>query len=744
MSISQDLTLKMYATSVLSNTSNITIKWTSTQSGESWNENTGTAKYYVCINGGEETEYSVDYTLPQDATTTIVNKSIVVKHRDDGTATVTVRTWMDTGTDAGVIEKTKSYDLPIIKRETTIDSLSCSSEYFTGTLTVKYTPKYKNFDNRIILYLEYKNSGDTTWKNKQIKRYSLGQKATSQQTETISFTENELSTIYSTLSSLTSGRLRVQIGTYMTTTAADDTWIGQMSYKNISLSIPNDTTTQPTMTMTLAPVNDSSALGSMYAKGLSKVKATFSNGASPSGATSFTYTLTVAGKDYSSPYTSDYLSTTGSITVKGTITDSRGYSRSYSQTISVLDYTVPSLDSLSCSSSYFTGTITHKYTPPNNTFYTRCAITLGSTTVKSETHTRASGQQTVSFSFEESELATIYEALPNSTSGTLKFTFQAFTDSSYSKQIGSDSAREITLSIPNIDATKPTATMTLALVSSLESPFNSLYIKGKTKVAANISEGVGKYGATIKSYEVNIGAQSGTPPFTSDFLSASGDIAVMGTVTDSRGFSRTYTQTITVIDYSAPRLIPISGQSEVIAARCNSAGVLDSNGTYLKIAVKRSYSTVVSDNVQKNFCAIQYRYKIEGGLYSSWSEILSKTASSDEVTTGALLGGVLSTTSTYIVQIMAIDDIGDSIITTISLPTESVYLHKAGSINSIGIGKYAEIPNSVDIAKDKIALVRGTFILENENEKRFYITVDDDGNIKAEVVPETINLLLGG
>lgn len=489
MAVSQNLTLTESNVVISANTSKVRILWQSTQTGESWNGYTKTAKYYVSINGGAETEYMVNYTLPQNSTATIVDTTITVTHKSDGSGSVKVRTWMDTGISVGVVTQTKTLNLTTIARASSLDALSCNTAYFNGTITYKYTPKSSSYYNRCNIALNL--DGVYT----AVKTINLGQKAASQQTATV----------------------------------------------NLS----------------------------------------------------------------------------------------------------------------------------------------------------------------------ESELSIIYNKLPSAKKGTLRFTFRTYSDSGYTTQVGDPLYKEVTLTIPNIDATKPTATLSVSPVSSLASPFNSIYIKGKTKATASLASGVGKYGASIASYKVSIGSQSGASPQTSEYFTSSGDVTITGTVTDTRGYSRTYTHKISVIDYSAPRIIAASGEDSVIAARCNSAGVLDDNGTYLKIKAKRSYSKVLSANVQKNYCAIQYRYKVEGGSYSSWTEILSRTASSDEIVTGALLGGVLSISSTYVVQVRAIDDIGDAGTTNIFVSTEKVYMHRAGSLNSIGIGKYAEEENVVDISEDMTAIFRG-------------------------------------
>lgn len=651
-----------------------------------------------------------------------------IKHESDGTGYTTISA---EGYIPGKLTETyleQDAFLDTIHKPTSADSLSCSTDYFTGTMTYKYTPK------SIAVYTRCNISIRIDEEYYAVKSINIGKKSASQQTGTVTLSENELAVIYNLLPKRYYGWLRFTFQTFSDSGYTEEI-AGSGSYKEIFLHVPDDSTTKPTMTMTLSPVSDyASVLGSVYVKGLSKVKATFTNGAGKYNATIARYMMLVDGGIYTDlengltdVHTSKILTTSGNIVVKGSVGDSRGFTSLYEQTINVLDYTAPTIDSLSCATSYFTGEITYKYTPPNSTFYTRCTVTIGSKTVKTINHSRASGTQTFKITLSESELSTIYKQLPNGTSGTLKFTFRAYTDSGYTKQIGSDSYKEITLNIPNDDSTKPTATFSVSPVSSLSSAFNALYIKGKTKVTANLASGVGKYGATIKSYKVTIGTQSGTPPLTSAFVSSPGELTVTGVVADSRGFSRTYTTKITVIDYSAPRLLPVSGESDIICARCNSAGTIDANGTYLKIKAKRSYSKVTSSGTQKNFCAMQYRYKAEGGNYSSWTEILSRTASSDEIVTGALLGGALSTTTSYSVQIRAVDDIGDEVITTFSVPTEEVYLHKAGSIGSLGFGMFVEEADTVAISEDKTVKVNGNLIVRG-------VSIDDTGWISLGLI----------
>lgn len=289
--------------------------------------------------------------------------------------------------------------------------------------------------------------------------------------------------------------------------------------------------------------------------------------------------------------------------------------------------------------------------------------------------------------------------LTSSKTGTMTVTLTTFSDSSASKKVGSASSKTFTVTVPNNTSTQPSVSMSLTPISSLGSTFSSLYIQGKSKVEATLSA-TGKYEADIKAYNIYVGGKTYGSPYQSEYLTTAGTVTVKGRATDTRGYYAEVTEDVTVIPYTKPRI-----KAEV--DRCDASGNISDSGTYLKISAERSYSPVMSGGKQYNFCQIQYRYKVEGGSYSSWTTILaSKSLGSNEVVTGALLGN-LSVQSTYLVQVRAIDDIGEYAYTTIPIPTDKVYMHRAGSIRSLGIGKYAEEENTFDIAEDITAKFRG-------------------------------------
>lgn len=391
------------------------------------------------------------------------------------------------------------------------------------------------------------------------------------------------------------------------------------------------------------------------------------------------------------------------------------------------------LDSISAEpfKGYFNETLTYKYTPKHDWLYNCCKIYYQPSTQTGNISTdddliktiflgqQSAITQTATVTLSEDELSNIYERMPNCASGALHFIIRTYSDSEYSDQIGDYSIKTIGLSIPITSATIPTATMLLSPVSALPSQFEDVYVQGKSKVNASFTNAAAKYGATIQMYNIHIaGVSSNSSPnasIQSGYLGTSGTIVVTGTVKDSRGISLVLEQTITVIPYASPTILPASGESSIVCARCNKYGELSESGTYLKIKAKRRYSEVLSSDVQKNFCSIRYRYKeASATYYSDWKTILASTVTNDEVETDPLLNEGLSASKSYLVQIGVIDTIGETHTVTLTVPTASVYMHRAGSLNSLGIGKYVEEENTIDVAEIFTTKFRGKVIFESE------------------------------
>ena len=323
MAVNQSLSVTEVAGSqnMANNTSQVRIQWTSTQSGSSWNGYTRTATYYVSINGGAEQAYPVTYTLPQNSTNTIVDTTITVAHRDDGTGTVKVRTWMDTGISAGEVTMSKSLTLATIPR-VSVPTLSAKSIDIGKAITIYTNRQSSSFTH----HLYYSVNGGAF----------VG--VTSGITDSITWTVP-----YDILSSIPNSK-------QATVTVKIYTFNGETNLGNNDVSftayVPSDINTQPSITINdIKPINAlSSPFNTMFIQGLTRVNADFTaSGVRGSRITS--RSIVVEGETYDSSdgYTSKYLSGHGEVTVALSATDSRGVTGSVTRKINVMAYAKPKI-----------------------------------------------------------------------------------------------------------------------------------------------------------------------------------------------------------------------------------------------------------------------------------------------------------------------------------------------------------------------------------------------------------------
>lgn len=142
MAVKQSLKLYPGAPDVVGNKSKLRILWTSTQSGQSHNNNERTAYYWVSVNGEAEVRHSVSYTLPKNKTQTVVDVTIDVPHDDAGNCTVSVRTWMNTRISAGEVELSQETTLAPILRA---NGISASDAFIGGVLIVNVGRKSTSY-----------------------------------------------------------------------------------------------------------------------------------------------------------------------------------------------------------------------------------------------------------------------------------------------------------------------------------------------------------------------------------------------------------------------------------------------------------------------------------------------------------------------------------------------------------------------------------------------------------------------
>ena len=137
------------------------------------------------------------------------------------------------------------------------------------------------------------------------------------------------------------GTMTVALYTY--SDAACSNMIGSISTNTFTVTIPENESTKPSVSMTGAPVSSlSSPFSDMFIQGMSKFQAMIT-ASGKYGAAIASQKLTIEGKSYGAPYISGFIASSGDVTVKASVTDSRGFTGEVQKTITVIPYQKPKL-----------------------------------------------------------------------------------------------------------------------------------------------------------------------------------------------------------------------------------------------------------------------------------------------------------------------------------------------------------------------------------------------------------------
>ncbi len=146
MAVYQSITLTDLGQDPVANTSQVRILWQSTQTGGSFNETARSARYTLWVNGAEVKTTAVTYILPLQQTVTIAEETVTVSHNEKGEALVAVTTWMNTHISAGVMELSKTLDLPKIPRASTLRAADAS---IGGTARISVVKRNSSYSHSI-------------------------------------------------------------------------------------------------------------------------------------------------------------------------------------------------------------------------------------------------------------------------------------------------------------------------------------------------------------------------------------------------------------------------------------------------------------------------------------------------------------------------------------------------------------------------------------------------------------------
>ena len=248
-------------------------------------------------------------------------------------------------------------------------------------------------------------------------------------------------------------------------------------------------------------------------------------------------------------------------------------------------------------------------------------------------------------------------SIPNSISGSFKIYVTSYNSSG--TQVGETSA-DFTLYLPLPTSSRvPTVSDGWASATYTAVASNCVAGYSDITVTVDISKITFNYGATLQQVNINCNSYSVITKTSETFnvgKAIAGNNIVTVTVYDSRGLFTTYTQTVVAKSYSPPSFNSLS------IIRCDSTGAESSAGTYYAVTPSVAYTSYGSDNS----LTIKTRWQVFGGSYSSYTNI------SNNVKSAALGGGNIATTSSYLIEVVAIDSIGQSSTQTRTLTNTSV------------------------------------------------------------------------
>lgn len=290
----------------------------------------------------------------------VLTHTAVVDHNDDGTGGVAiVATGSMPDTTFTYTDLMGYADLDTIPRAATIST--ASNVTLNSPCGVSWTPKAKAHRYKLKFAL-----GSWSYTTTAIHP-----------NKTTAYTYTGYTIPYEVANQLPNARvgtMTVTLYTYSDSNAT--TQIGSASSKTFTVTVPDNTTTKPTVSMTLTPVGSlPSAFAGLYIQGLTKVKATLS-AEGKYGASIASYLMRVDGVylDADDAFTSSYFAIAGSRTVYGYATDKRGHTGEKLEPITVIPYSGPKLENTSAvrcdqdgneseSGTYLKITATRNYSP---------------------------------------------------------------------------------------------------------------------------------------------------------------------------------------------------------------------------------------------------------------------------------------------------------------------------------------------------------------------------------------------
>lgn len=281
------------------------------------NRFTGDVDSVLRFNGKEIASGTKHITAAYSASWTLLSGTATVDHNSDGSLTMPIEMSIKTYNSYAPPSTTQSWnwELTEIPRESSFGSVT--GAVLGSTMRVNITRNSDRFTHRVYYYSE-------------------GQWCGGYEGET--YVDMPLGMDLASTTKLATVDLPLLLRTYN-----GEEQIGEDVRKTVTVSVPDNEETKPTVEMQLFPAV--TPLDGLYLQGLSKVKATI-QAEGQYGADIASYELKVGESRYGEPYVSGYLTDKGVLEVIGTAKDSRGFVGEVRQSITVLPYSKPVLSNV--------------------------------------------------------------------------------------------------------------------------------------------------------------------------------------------------------------------------------------------------------------------------------------------------------------------------------------------------------------------------------------------------------------